>query len=130
VAAGNGGDVVVLNRHRLPHRLELVLLLRPDVSNRNVETKDAALHSVDQLGQPFLQCYPLLTGSAASLSEVPLSTSRRVLEQIGEHGRRRRDPPRPESSQGNNGTVAGRDLETIFGAARTGEKIRRREHTR
>ena len=64
------------------------------------------------------------------LSTYTGTLRRRVLEKIGEHGRRRRNPPRPESLQCNNGAVAGRDLETIFGAARTGEKIRRGEHAR
>src|ERR1700727_337427 len=47
-----------------------------------------------------------------------------MLEKIGEHGRRRGNPPCAESPQRNNGTVAGRDLETIFSTARAGEKIR------
>ncbi len=48
-----------------------------------------------------------------------------MLEKIGEHGRCRGNPACAESPQRNNGTVAGRDLETIFSTTCAGEKVRR-----
>jgi hypothetical protein len=45
--------------------LQLLLLIRPNVSDREVESKNPAVHCLDQFREPFLQCHSLLSALGA-----------------------------------------------------------------
>src|SRR3989304_9210901 len=60
VPPGGGGNVAVLHGHALAVFLQQVLLVSPDVSDRNVEAENAPAESVHQPAQPVLQI-PALT---------------------------------------------------------------------
>jgi len=60
VAARDCSDIAVFYRHGLACFLQLVLQIRPHVSDRYVESKNPAVHCLDQLLQPHLHCGALL----------------------------------------------------------------------
>src|ERR1700730_8663971 len=63
--ARDRSDVAIFNRHRLACYLQLVLLIRPHVSDRDVESKNPAVHCLDQFREPFLQRHSLLSALGA-----------------------------------------------------------------
>lgn len=54
VAARDRCNVAVFNRHWIARFLWLVLLVRPHVNDRHVESENPAVHRLDQFCQPLL----------------------------------------------------------------------------
>jgi hypothetical protein len=59
----NRSDVTVFNRHQLPDLFELMLLLRPNVRNGEIEPEDASEHGLGEMDELFCRvwrCFPCL----------------------------------------------------------------------
>src|SRR5439155_213773 len=55
ISSRRGSDVAVLNRHPTAGLFETMILVGPDVRDRDVEPMNAALHGIRQAGEPRLE---------------------------------------------------------------------------